>query len=270
MTRQSSSAASIDPREVEFYHDLADTWWDRRGPLWPLHRLNELRVAWIRDRLAEHFGRPGTVAKPLQGLSVLDVGCGGGILSESMARLGASVRGIDVVTRNIEVARLHAREAGVAVEYEEVAAEELGARGDDYDVVLNMEVVEHVADFPGFLRACCELVRPGGAMFVSTINRNPLSWLFAIVGAEYVLGWLPKGTHRWSQFRRPNEIQSVLARKGLEVQSQAGVRVNPVTRRFSLQRSLAVNFMQFATREKPGGCDKTTTRDPAGGAGGPG
>ena len=260
MSHHTSAAASIDPREVEFYHDLADTWWDRRGPLWPLHRLNELRVAWIRDHLAKHFGRPPTVAKPLQGLSILDVGCGGGILAESMARLGATVRGIDVVAKNIRVARLHARDSDLDVDYEEAAAEDLVARGDRYDVVLNMEVVEHVADFPGFLGACCDLVRPGGALFVSTINRTPLAWLFAIVGAEYVLGWLPKGTHRWSQFRRPEDISSVLTKRGLAVQSESGVRVNPFTRRFTLQRSLAVNFMQFATRGPADGRGEQTTR----------
>ncbi len=243
------NAASIDPREVEFYTGLAETWWDRSGPFWPLHRLNELRVRWIRDRLADHFGRSRAAVAPLSGLRILDVGCGGGILAESMARLGAAVYGIDVVEKNITIARLHAAAVDLDVRYEQITAEELYARGDRFDVVLNMEVVEHVADFPGFLRACSGLVRPGGAMFVATINRTPLSWLFAIVGAEYVLRWLPKGTHRWGLFRRPVEIAARLQASGLRVQADTGVRVNPFNRRFSLQRSLAVNFMQFATRE---------------------
>jgi 2-polyprenyl-6-hydroxyphenyl methylase/3-demethylubiquinone-9 3-methyltransferase len=246
-----AAAASIDPREVDFYTGLADTWWDRQGPFWPLHRLNELRVQWIRDRLVDHFGRSPTAAAPLTGLRVLDVGCGGGILAESMARLGAAVYGIDVVEKNLTIARLHAERVGLDVRYEHATAEAMFARGERFDVVLNMEVVEHVADFPGFMAACSGLVRPGGAMFVSTINRTPLSWLFAIVGAEYVLGWLPKGTHRWSLFRRPREVSALLERDGLTVQSETGVRVNPFNRHFSLQRNMAVNFMQFATRETP-------------------
>ena len=248
-----ATAASIDPREVDFYTGLADTWWDRQGPFWPLHRLNELRVQWIRDRLVEHFGRSPAAAAPLAGLRVLDVGCGGGILAESMARLGAAVYGIDVVEKNLAIARLHAARVGLDVRYALTTAEEMAARSEQFDVVLNMEVVEHVADFPGFLQACSELVRPGGAMFVATINRTPLSWLFAIVGAEYVLGWLPKGTHRWSLFRRPREITELLERDGMTVQAETGVRVNPFNRRFSLQRNLAVNFMQFATRESRAG-----------------
>lgn len=244
----SLSAASIDPREVEFYSGLAETWWDRTGPFWPLHRLNELRVRWIRDRLCEHFGRHAADVAPLRGLRVLDIGCGGGILSESMARLGASVHGIDVVEKNIRVARLHALGAGLDIRYELETAEAVQGRGARYDVVLNMEVVEHVADFPGFMAACCGLVAPGGAMFVSTINRTPLAWLFAIVGAEYVLRWLPRGTHRWKMFRRPDEVEARLDAAGLELHDERGVRVNPFTRHFSLQRGLAVNYMQFATR----------------------
>ena len=252
-TTTAAPVASIDPREVEFYTGLADTWWDRKGPFWPLHRLNELRVQWIRDRLVEHFGRSPAAAAPLAGLRVLDVGCGGGILAESMARLGAAVTGIDVVEKNLAIARLHASRVGLDIRYELTTAEEMHARSERFDVVLNMEVVEHVADFPGFLMACRGLVSGGGAMFVATINRTPLSWLFAIVGAEYVLGWLPKGTHRWSLFRRPQEIAELLERDGMTVQSETGVRVNPFNRHFSLQRNVAVNFMQFATRQSSAG-----------------
>ncbi len=243
-----SSVPSIDPREVAFYSGLADTWWDRSGPFWPLHRLNELRVRWIRDRLVEHFGGRAADPAPLRGLKILDIGCGGGILAESMARLGATVLGIDVVEKNVNVARLHALNAGLDVRYEQIPAEVLATRGERYDVVLNMEVVEHVADFPGFMAACCQLVAPGGAMFVSTINRTPLAWLFAIVGAEYVLRWLPRGTHRWSLFRRPDELRAQLGAGGLRVVGESGVRVNPLTRGFALQSGLAVNYMQFAVR----------------------
>jgi 2-polyprenyl-6-hydroxyphenyl methylase/3-demethylubiquinone-9 3-methyltransferase len=246
----SPQVASIDPREVEFYSGLAETWWDRTGPFWPLHRLNELRVGWIRDRLADHFGLNRAAAAPLSGIRILDVGCGGGILSESMARLGANVHGIDVVEKNLTIARLHAGEVGLDIRYETVSAEALHRRGERYDVVLNMEVVEHVADFPGFMAACCGLVSPGGAMFVSTINRTPLAWLFAIVGAEYVLRWLPRGTHRWQLFRRPGELRERLATGGLRVVCQSGVRVNPFTRGFALKPGLAVNYMQFAVRDQ--------------------
>lgn len=244
-----ANAASIDPREVRYYTGLAETWWDREGPFWPLHKLNALRVRWIRDRLCEHFGRDTAAPLPLSGLTVVDVGCGGGILSESMARLGADVLGIDVVEKNIRIAEAHRRESGLEVSYRQTTAEALAAEGAAYDVVLNMEVVEHVADLPGFMKACNGLVRPGGAMFVSTINRTPLSWLFAIVGAEYVLGWLPKGTHRWSLFRKPAEIKQLLAEGTLVSRRETGVRVNPLTKRFSLQSNLLVNYMLFAARD---------------------
>ncbi len=246
MHDQTVNAASIDPREVEYYSALANTWWDRNGPFWPLHRLNELRVGWIRDRLCTHFGRNANSSAPLAGLRILDVGCGGGLLSESMARLGAQVEGIDVVEKNIQVARLHAQRLALDIGYSLRTAESLAAMGRQFDAVLNMEVVEYVADLPGFLNACSRLVRPGGMMVVSTINRTPLAWLFAIVGAEYVLGWLPKGTHRWRMFRRPAEIDALLHRNGLAVEAMTGVRVNPFTRTFSLQRGVAVNYMLYA------------------------
>ncbi|WP_405221426.1 bifunctional 2-polyprenyl-6-hydroxyphenol methylase/3-demethylubiquinol 3-O-methyltransferase UbiG [Lentisalinibacter sediminis] len=230
------SAASIDEREVRYYSELAETWWDRDGPFWPLHTLNRLRVAWIRDRLCEHWpDRSPEAQRPLEGLSVLDVGCGGGILSESMAHLGASVHGIDVVEKNIGIARAHAHESGRRVRYDCVTAESLAAAGARYDVVLNMEVVEHVADLPGFMRACTRLVGEDGVMFVSTINRTPLSWL-------------PKGTHRWSLFRKPDEIRQLLERGRLETLTETGVRVNPFTKRMSLQSSNAVNYMLLAAR----------------------
>ena len=180
---------------------------------------------------------------------MLDIGCGGGILSEAMARLGARVVGIDVVERNIAIARLHAETSGVAVEYRHVAAETLAGQGERYDVVLNMEVVEHVADLPGFLQAGGQLVRPGGLMVIATLNRTALSWLFAIIGAEYILRWLPRGTHRWRRFPKPRELERLLARDGLRVTARTGVRVNPFTRCFRLTRLMAVNYMLVA--EKP-------------------
>lgn len=243
--------ASIDPAEVAYYERLAETWWDRQGPFWPLHRLNALRVEYLREQLCRHFGRDAQTPKPLDGLRVLDVGCGGGILSEAMARLGARVVGIDVVERNITIARLHAEHSGVPVDYRYVAAETLAGQGESYDVVLNMEVVEHVADLPGFLQAGDQLVRPGGLMVIATLNRTVLSFLFAILGAEYILRWLPRGTHRWRRFPKPRELERLLARDGLRVTARTGVRVNPFTRRFRLTRLMAVNYMLVA--EKPSG-----------------
>jgi len=243
-----TSDKTIDPREVEYYTRMAETWWDREGPFWPLHTLNELRQAYIRDHLCKHFDRDAAAERPLHGLQVLDVGCGGGILSESMAKLGAEVTGIDVVEKNINIARLHAQGQNLAIDYRLTTAAELAASGAQYDVVLNMEVVEHVADLAAFMRDCNRLTGEGGVMFVATLNRTPLAWLFAIVGAEYVLGWLPRGTHRWGLFRKPDEIRALLADGGLVTNDITGVAVNPFTRTMRLSWLMQVNYMMFCTR----------------------
>jgi 2-polyprenyl-6-hydroxyphenyl methylase/3-demethylubiquinone-9 3-methyltransferase len=244
--------SSVDPAQVAYYERLADLWWDETGPFWPLHRLNGFRIRYIRDVLVRVTGRDGGAALPLSGLSVLDIGCGGGILSESMDQLGARVHGIDVTEKNIHVARRHAAQNQRSVSYEHVSAETLSQRSpESYDVVLNMEVVEHVADLPIFLAACCRLVKPGGLMLVATLNRTGLSWLFAIVGAEYILRWLPRGTHQWGRFRRPEEVEGLLAEHDLSVIDRTGVRVNPFTRGFSHTRSLAVNYMMTARKTPP-------------------
>lgn len=242
-----SRDVTIDPREVEFYSRLADTWWDRDGPFWPLHKLNELRVEYIKEKLCQHFARSRSVERPLEGLRVLDVGCGGGILSESIAKLGASVTGIDVVDKNIQIASLHAAQQDIDVDYQAATASEVAASGAVFDVVLNMEVVEHVADVKLFMRDCTRLTADGGVMFVATINRTPLAWLFAIVGAEYVLRWLPRGTHRWSMFQKPGDIATHLEDGGLAVRDTVGVAVNPFTRRLHITKSIAVNYMMFCT-----------------------
>lgn len=243
-------SASVDPREVEYYRKLAETWWDESGPFWPLHRLNRLRVPFIRDHACRRFGRDAGAARPLEGLAVIDVGCGGGILAESMARLGATVTGIDVVDRNLFIAEEHAQRAGLEIGYELSTAEAVADQGRAFDIVLNMEVVEHVADLDGFMAACGALVRPGGQMFVATINRTPLAWLFAIFGAEYVLRWLPRGTHRYRLLRKPGEIEALLERSGLEVEAMTGVRVNPLSKQLSLASSTAVNYMLAAGRRR--------------------
>ena len=239
---------TIEPGEVAYYERLAEQWWDRKGKFWPLHRLNELRVQYLRDVICTHFGRDPDAASPLAGLDIIDVGCGGGILSESMATLGASVHGIDVVEKSINIAAQHSRKNNLPVNYEYAGAEEIVERGSKYDVVLNMEVVEHVADLPIFMSACAQLVSANGIMFVATINRNPLSWLIAIVGAEYILGWLPRGTHSWRKFVTPAEIERMLEDHGFEVTASSGVQINPVSRRFSLSKRTAVNYMVAASR----------------------
>ena len=218
--------------------------------MWPLHKLNAVRVPFILDVLAKHGMADGPSARPLQGVHVLDIGCGAGLLSESMAVLGATVTGVDPAERNIAIAASHAKAAGREIRYLHGSVETL----DDtqFDLVLNMEVVEHVDNLETFMTRCCELTRPGGLQFLATINRNPWSWLIAIVGAEYILGWLPRGTHRWSRFVRPVELESMLRADGLAVDDITGVAVNPLSRRFSLSPRVAVNYMLCASRETAG------------------
>ncbi len=239
---------TVDPVEVERYRRLATLWWQPDGPMWPLHVLNELRQHWIRGQLCHYLGLDASSDRPLSGLRMLDIGCGGGLLSEAMARMGASVHGVDIVARNIAIAQEHAEAEGLAIEYECVTAEMLTERGAQYDVVLNMEVVEHVADLTAFMHSVNRLVRPGGATFVSTLNRNPISFVVGIIGAEYLFRVLPRGTHQWRKFVRPDELAGHLARGNIRVLQQTGVKVNPLTRRMWLSPSLSVNYMVFARR----------------------
>lgn len=239
---------SIDPDEVAFYGRLSALWWKEDGPFWPLHRMNGLRVGYIRDLLAETFGLAPDAQPPLQGLRILDIGCGGGILSEAVARLGADVHGVDVVAKNITAARIHAAQSGLAINYEVASAEILAGRGELYDAVLNMEVVEHVAELDVFLNACMKLVRPGGVMVVATINRTLSSWLGAIVMAEHVLRWLPRGTHRWSRFPTPWEVGALLADGGFDVVASTGVGVSLFPLRFRLRSNMDINYMLVARK----------------------
>jgi 2-polyprenyl-6-hydroxyphenyl methylase/3-demethylubiquinone-9 3-methyltransferase len=244
-----SEYTTIDPAEAAHFERLADLWWEPEGPFWPLHRMNGFRLGYIRDHIARRFGRECAGDQPLQGLRVLDIGCGGGILSEAVARLGAEVHGVDVVDGNIRIARRHAEASGVRVQYECGSAEALAARGERYDAVLNMEVVEHVADLPLFLDACCRLVEPGGLMIVSTLNRTPASYLGAILAAEYILRWLPKGTHHWRKFPRPDELEALLEKGGMRVAELTGFGMNPVNRRFRLSRYTGINYLLVAVSE---------------------
>jgi len=242
--------ATVDAREVDFYTRMAESWWDKTGPFWPLHKLNALRTAYIREKLCSHFERDSNDIEPLRGLRVLDVGCGGGILSESMARLGADVTGIDVVEKNIAIATLHARQSKRSIDYRFCTAAKLSGEGARFDVVLNMEVVEHVADVPAFMADCSRLIAGNGVMFVATINRTAKAYLFAIIGAEYVLRWLPRGTHRWRLFQKPAEITKLLSDGALSVLDTVGVAANPFKRSLSLSRSVSVNYMMFCARSK--------------------
>jgi 2-polyprenyl-6-hydroxyphenyl methylase/3-demethylubiquinone-9 3-methyltransferase len=246
---RNASYDNVDPREAARYQALAETWWDSQGPFWPLHRLNRLRTDYLKHVLAGMFNRDAAASQPLEGLNLLDVGCGGGILSESMARLGANVHGIDIVLKNVEIARLHARESGLPVEYAAVHARALRQHGAQYDAVLNMEVVEHIPDPAALVDDCAALLRPGGALVLATINRTWLSWLFAIAGAEYILRWLPQGTHRWDRFIKPEELATYAEQCGLQLTAKTGVRINPINRHFSLTRQMAVNYMLVAQKK---------------------
>jgi 2-polyprenyl-6-hydroxyphenyl methylase/3-demethylubiquinone-9 3-methyltransferase len=242
-----TTISTIDPAEAERFNALASTWWQPDGPMWPLHRLNALRVPYVVEHLGDHLNRDTRRADCLDGLRVLDIGCGAGLLSEALARRGAVVTGIDIAERNVAIARQHAEVAGLAIDYRLAAAETLADA--PFDVVMNMEVVEHVANLPAFMTHASRLTRPGGVMFVATLNRTLRAFLTAIIGAEYVLGWLPRGTHRWRKFVKPEEIIALLEASGLRAVDRTGVRVNPLTRGYSLSRDLGINYMVTAVRE---------------------
>jgi len=240
-------AGTVDDDEVARFSALAEAWWDPDGEFAPLHRFNPVRLGYIRDRLCRHFGRDRRGLRPFAGLDVLDVGCGGGLIAEPMARLGATVTGIDASARNIAVAASHAGDAGLAIDYRETTAEALAASGARFDAVLALEIVEHVADIVLFLDSCAALMRPGGALVLATLNRTPKSFLFAIVGGEYVLRWLPRGTHRWEKFVRPSEIADGLAPSGIAIEDITGLTYSPLGGDWRLGRDVAVNYMVFAT-----------------------
>ena len=241
--------ASVDPREVEQFSKLAARWWDPRGPMAPLHKLNPVRLAYIRDHAAEHFGRDPSKLGCLKGLRVLDIGCGAGLLTEPLTRLGAEMTGIDPAEKNIAAARAHAAESGAMVEYRDTTAEALAGAGEQFDVVLAMEVVEHVLDVPSFVATCGSLVKPGGLLFAATLNRTLKSFALAIVGAEYVLRWLPRGTHQWDRFVTPEELETAIEDVGMAVIGERGVVFNPLAARWQLSSDMDVNYMLVAAKE---------------------
>lgn len=240
--------STIDPGEVERFAQMAAEWWNPNGKFRPLHKFNPVRLAYIRDQVAARFGRDPLAARPLDGVRILDIGCGGGLLCEPMARLGATVVGVDPAERNIEIARLHAAENGLDIDYRATTAEALADAGEQFDVVLNMEVVEHVADIDLFIERTGAMVKPGGLMFVATINRTLKALGLAIIGAEYVLRWLPRGTHRYEKLVRPQELETALGKAGLSVIDQTGVSYNPLADRWSRSKDMDVNYMLLAER----------------------
>ena len=246
----SAQASSVDPAEVEKFSRIATEWWDPRGKFAPLHRFNPVRLSFIRDQAATRFGRPMAGPNPFAGLSLLDIGCGGGLLSEPMARLGFEVTGVDASARNIGTASAHAAGSGLEIAYRNVTVEELLAAGgaESFDVVLNMEVVEHVADPGRFLRDASRLLKPGGLMVVATLNRTLKALATAKIGAEYILRWLPQGAHDWRRFLTPEEIRLFLSSEAVAVQGPFGVSYSPLADRWSLSADASVNYMMTVER----------------------
>ncbi len=242
------SETTINDAEIAKFTAMAEEWWDPKGKFKPLHKFNPVRLTYIRDNLISHFGRDTTVMRPLEGLKIVDIGCGGGLLCEPLTRLGATVTGVDAAERNITIAKIHAEKSGLDIDYRVTTSEALVAAGEKFDVVLNMEVVEHVDNVPLYMKSCADLVAPGGLMFTATLNRTARAFALAVVGAEYVLRWLPKGTHDWRKFLTPNEIHSLITRNGLKVIENKGVVFHPIADEWRLSEDTGINYMVLANR----------------------
>ena len=240
---------TVDPAEIAKFEAMAAEWWDPKGKFKPLHLMNPCRLDYITRQIAGEFNRDLSTDRPFEGLRLLDIGCGGGLLSEPMARLGADVVGADAAAGNIPVAQVHAKQSGLEIDYRNTTAEALADAGEQFDVVLNMEVVEHVADPLSYLTACKTLLKPGGLQLCSTINRNPKSFAVAIVGAEYVMRWLPKGTHEWHKFITPDELYDLLKNAGLNPVDRKGFVFNPISWQWSISdRDLSVNYVTASVK----------------------
>ena len=244
-----ASGATVDPQEIERFAAQAKTWWDPEGSFRPLHRLNPVRLDFIRQHLAAHFGRSVSSLRPFEGLTLLDIGCGGGLVAEPMSRLGFTVTAIDADIEAITAARLHAEATGLSIDYRVATAESIAASGQQFDALLALEVIEHVADPDVFLRAVGSLIRIGGAFIGATLNRTAKSFASAVIGAEYLLGWLPRGTHDWRKFIRPSELVLGLRRNGLSPTELCGVSYDLIRGEWSLSRDLEVNYMVVAVRQ---------------------
>ena len=240
---------SVDPEEIARFAALAETWWDDAGPMRPLHKLNPTRLLWIKEAIAERFDRDPKAADALTRLRILDVGCGAGILSEPLARMGATVVGIDPSVEVIAAAKLHATQSGLTIDYRAATAEDLAAAGEHFDVVMAMEVVEHVTDVPRFVATCGAMMKPGGLMIASTINRTMKAFALAIIGAEYVLRWLPRATHTYDKLVTPAELTAAFKGAGLMPRAETGVMYLPFVDEFRLTGDLDVNYMMAATRD---------------------
>ncbi len=240
---------TVDPKEIAHFAAMADSWWDAGGKFKPLHDLNPVRIQFIRDHIAQHFGKDITQPTPFGGLRMLDIGCGGGLVCEPLARLGADVTGIDATEENIGVAHLHAEQMGLTIDYRHTTAEAMVQQNKQYDIVFALEIIEHVADIDAFLDAANALVKPGGLLFMSTLNRTAKSYALAIVGAEYVLRWLPRGTHHWNKFLKPSELVLPLEARGLKTEALTGLTFNPLSREWRLNgKDLSVNYMLAAVK----------------------
>jgi len=241
---------TVDTGEIEKFAAMAEEWWDTNGKFKPLHKLNPARLGFLRDRIAGHFEREPIAPAPLKGLTVLDIGCGGGLITEPLRRLGATMTAVDAAERNIEIAKIHAQKMALDIDYRYATAGQLAAEGKQFDAVVNMEVIEHVADIHQFISECAQLVKPGGLMILATLNRTAKSFALAIVGAEYVLRWLPRGTHDWRKFVKPSELAAACRPVGLEMTELMGLRYDPLKDRWQLTpNDLDVNYM--AVTEKP-------------------
>lgn len=239
-----ASNSTVDPAEIEKFEQMAAEWWDPQGKFKPLHMLNPCRLDYILSQISAEFDRDLNTPKPFRGLRILDIGCGGGLLCEPMARLGATVVGVDAAERNIPVAQMHARQSELEIDYRIGTAEALVEAAEQFDVILNMEVIEHVADPQAYLKSCQKLLKSGGLMVCSTINRNPKSFAMAIVGAEYIMRWLPKGTHQWSKFITPDELFDLICNAKLDPVDRKGFVFNPVSWQWRIsQRDLSVNYV---------------------------
>ncbi len=243
-------ASSIDPAEVERFSRIAAEWWDPKGKFAPLHKFNPVRLSFIREQALARFGRDPGLKQPFEGLRLLDIGCGGGLLSEPMCRLGFAVTAVDASERNIGTASTHAAAQGLEIDFRASTAEALEAAGEvPFDVILNMEVIEHVADPGEYLRTCGRLLAPGGIMIVATLNRTLKAFALAKFGAEYVLRWLPAGTHDWSKFLKPQELRGFLADQPLDMQGPFGVSFDPLNSRWSRSSDCDINYMMTVTRK---------------------